>query len=166
MQPVAANSYLALIPAQGGKVTPFLKTAFSTSDGQISPDGKWVAYDSNESGDWEVYVTTFPGAAGKWQVSRGGGAEPRWRADAKEIFYIGPKSMITAVPVATAEGSFSSGNPAPLFQTQFRAPVSSTDLFTYDVAKDGQHFLVNRYTRPPSVTPVRIVLNATAGMSK
>ncbi|HKF40568.1 MAG TPA: hypothetical protein VKB21_05750, partial [Candidatus Acidoferrum sp.] len=166
MQPVAASSYLALIPTEGGKLTPFLKTAFSTTNGEISPDGKWVAYASNESGDWEVYVTTFPGAAGKWQVSRGGGAEPRWRADGKEIFYIGPKSTITAAPVSTAEGTFASGNPVPLFQTQLRAPVSSSDLFTYDVTKDGQRFLVNRYTRPPNVTPVRIVLNSTASLQK
>jgi eukaryotic-like serine/threonine-protein kinase len=166
MQPVAASSYLATLPAEGGKLTPFLKATFSISDGQISPDGKWVAYASNESGDWEVYVTTFPGAAGKWQVSRGGGSEPRWRADGKEIFYIGPKSTITAAPVTAAEETFSSGNPVPLFQTQFRAAVSSTDLFSYDVTKDGQHFLVNRYTRPPKVTPVRIILNATAGMPK
>ena len=57
----------------------------SETNGQISPDGKWVAYASNETGDWEIYVTTFPAAAGKWQVSRGGGAEPRWRGDGKAI---------------------------------------------------------------------------------
>ena len=92
-------------------------------------------------------MTTFPSAAGKWQVSRGGGIEPRWRADGKEIFYIGPKSTLTAVS-SNSEGTFSAGNPAPLFRTQLRAQVSSTDLFSYDVAKDGQRFLVNRYAKP------------------
>ena len=69
-------------------------TKASETNGQISPDGKWVAYASNESGDWEIYVTTFPGAAGKWQVSRGGGTEPRWRGDGKEIFYIGAEGHV------------------------------------------------------------------------
>ncbi len=166
LQPVSGGSQLVLIPASGGKMTPFLTSGSTESDGQISPDGKWVAYSSNESGDWEIYVTSFPGASGKWQVSRGGGTEPRWRADGKQIFYIGPKAMITAVPVNTAGGAFSSGNPEPLFQTQLRAPVSSSDLFTYDVSKDGQRFLIDRYTRPPNVTPVRIILNSTSGVPK
>src|SRR6266704_2131102 len=132
----------------------------SETNGQISPDGKWVAYASNESGDWEIYVTTFPAASGKWQVSRGGGMEPRWRGDGKEIFYIGAKTTFTAVPV-NSEGTFSTGNPTPLFHTQLRAQVSSTDLFNYDVSKDGQRFLVNRYAKPQQVAPLHVVLNAT-----
>jgi len=143
-----------LLHASGGKLDPFLSTKSSEANGQISPDGKWVAYASNESGDWEVYVTTFTAAAGKWQVSRGGGTEPRWRADGKELFYIGPKSMFTAVPI-DARDSFSSGNPVPLFRTQIRAEVSSTDAFSYDVTQDGQRFLVNRYAKPVQVAPLQ-----------
>jgi eukaryotic-like serine/threonine-protein kinase len=165
LQPAAGGSQLVLLSASGGKLTPFLSTKSNETNGQISPDGKWVAYASNESGDWEIYVTTFPTAAGKWQVSRGGGTEPRWRGDSKEIFYIGPGSTLTAVPVNTAE-TFSSGNPAPLFRTQFRANVSSTDLYSYDVTKDGQRFLVNRYAKPPQVAPLHIILNATADLRK
>jgi eukaryotic-like serine/threonine-protein kinase len=164
-QPVTGDSNLVLIPAAGGKMTPFLGGNADETNGQISPDGKWVAYASDESGDWEVYVTTFPNAAGKWQVSRGGGTEPRWRGDGKEIFYIGPQATITAVPVNTA-GGFSSGNPTPLFHTQFRAVVSSTDLFSYDVSKDGQRFLVNRYAKPAQIIPLRIILNSTAGFRR
>jgi hypothetical protein len=74
--------------------------------------------------------------------------------------------MMTAVSVSAAGGTFSSGNPQPLFQTQFRAPVSSSDLFRYDVSKDGQRFLVDRYTRPPNVTPVHIILNSTSALPK
>jgi Tol biopolymer transport system component len=128
----------------------------------ISPDGKWAAYASDESGNFEIYVTTFPGAAGRWQVSRGGGTEPRWRADNKEIFYIGPKAMLTAVPVTATADSFSTANPTPLFQIHGRAPISSTDIFTYDVAKDGQRFLVNRYVKPDHLAPLTVVLHATA----
>jgi len=152
---------LVLVPASGGQMTPLLTTRGSTTNGQISPDGKWVGYASNESGDWEVYVSTFPGAAGKWQISRGGGSEPRWRGDGKEIFYMGPSGMLMAAPVDGAS-TFSAGTPAPLFQIHGRAPISSTDLFTYDVAKDGKRFLVNKYVRPEHVIPLTIVLQATA----
>jgi serine/threonine protein kinase len=165
LQPAAGGTQLILLETAGGTRTPFLSTKSSESNGQISPDGTWVAYASNESGDWEIYVTTFPSAAGKWQVSRGGGTEPRWRADGKELFYIGPKSMLTAVSVDT-RGSFSSGNPTPLFRAQLRAQVSSTDQFSYDVTKDGQRFLVNRYAKPAQVAPLHVILNSTAGLTK
>jgi dipeptidyl aminopeptidase/acylaminoacyl peptidase len=165
LQPAEGGSQLVLLSTSGGKMTRFLTTKTSENNGQISPDGNWVAYASNESGDWEIYVTTYPAAAGKWQVSRGGGTEPRWRGDGKEMFYIGAGSTLMAVPV-TSDGTFAAGNPTPLFRTQFRAPVSSTDLFSYDVTKDGQRFLVNRYAKPAHVAPLHIILNATAGLQK
>ena len=169
VRPAGANavqgSELVLIPASGGDPTTFLATKDSASSGQVSPDGKWVAYASNESGAWEIYVTTFPDAVGKWQVSRGGGSEPRWRGDGKEIFYVGPTGMLMAVPVDT-KGTFSTGPPAPLFQTYRRAPLASTDLFSYDVSKDGKRFLVNRHVKPDHVMPLTIVLHATANPPK
>jgi Tol biopolymer transport system component len=159
------GSNLVLVPVSGEKLAPFLVSRASETSGQISPDGKWVAYASNETGDWEIYATTFPGAAGKWQISRGGGTEPRWRGDGKEIFYIGAHDMLMAVPVNT-ELAFSTGAPAPLFQIHGRAEISSTDLFTYDVAKDGKRFLVNRYLKPEHVAPLTVVLNDTAEFQK
>jgi Tol biopolymer transport system component len=156
---------LVLIPAAGGTPVPFLTTQGSETNGQISPDGKWAAYSSNESGEWETYVTTFPAAAGKWQISRGGGTEPRWRHDGQELFYIGPSGMLMAVPIAT-EGTFSSGTPVPLFQVRGRAFISSTDIFTYDVSPDGKQFLVNRYLKPDHPSPLTIVLNSTAEEQK
>jgi hypothetical protein len=160
-QNLGPGSELVLLPASGGDPIPFLVTKAAETNGQISPDGKWVAYASNESGEWEIYVTTFPNAAGKWQVSRGGGTEPRWRGDGREIFYIGPKGMLTAVQVG-GEGTFSAGTPTPMFQFHGRSPISSTDIFSYDVSKDGSRFLVNRYLRPEHVEPLAIVLHATA----
>src|SRR6202040_69104 len=136
-----SGSHLALISVADGNSVPLLGSKASESNGQISADGKWVAYASDESGNWEVYVTSFPGAAGKWQVSRGGGSEPRRRGDGKEIFYIAPSGMLMAVP-ANAESTFATGTPAPLFQIHGRAPISSTDVFTYDAAQDGKRFLV------------------------
>ena len=154
--------YLMLAPTGGGAPIPLLNSKANETNGQISPDGKWVAYASDESGVWEIYVTSFPGAAGKWQVSRGGGTEPRWRADGNELFYIAANGMLMAVPVKHQVG-FASGTPEPLFQIHARAPISSTDIFTYDVAKDGKRFLVNRYVKPEHVAPLTILLNAATG---
>jgi eukaryotic-like serine/threonine-protein kinase len=164
-QPAAGGSNLGVVDAATGKMTPFLATRASETNGMISPDGKWVAYASNESGDWEIYVTTFPGAQGKWQVSRGGGTEPRWRGDGKEIFYINPKGMLVAVPVSIS-GTFTAGAPSPLFAVHARAAISSTDLFTYDVARDGKRFLVDRYAKPQHIQPLTVVLHAAADMKK
>jgi eukaryotic-like serine/threonine-protein kinase len=158
-------SDLGLVNVTDGKLTPLLATNASETNGQISPDGKWLAYASNETGDWEVYVTTFPGAVGKWQVSRDGGSEPRWRGDGKEIFYLGPRGTVTSVAV-NEDGTFSAGNPTPLFQSHGRAQISSTDLFTYDVTKDGQRFLMNRYFKPEHIAPLQIILNASAQPAK
>jgi len=160
----AAGVYLVLVPAGEGEATRFLTSKGSETNGQISPDGAWVAYASDESGAWEVYVTSFPGAAGKWQVSRGGGSEPRWRGDGKELFYLAPSGMLMAVPV-NAASDFATGTPTPLFQIHGRAPISSTDTFTYDAAKDGKRFLVNRYVKPEHVAPLTIVLNAASRSS-
>jgi Tol biopolymer transport system component len=163
MQKGDGGSALILVdPNGGGKVKEFLPSTSAVTNGQISPDGKWVAYASNESGDWEIYATTFPGAQGKWQVSRGTGQEPRWRGDSKELYYIGQDKMLMAVPVTTA-GGFAVGTPVPLFRALGRTAISSTDLFTYDVTKDGQKFIVNRYFKPEHVAPLTIVLNAGAG---
>jgi Tol biopolymer transport system component len=159
----SSGNRLVLVPATGETTpTQFVTSKGSEMNGQISPDGKWGVYASDESGNWEIYVTSFPGAAGKWQVSRGGGSEPRWRDDGKEIFYIAPSGMLMAVPV-NGETIFATGTPEPLFQVHGRAPISSTDVFTYDVAKDGKRFLVNRYVKPEHVPPLTILLNAPAG---
>ncbi|HSZ63511.1 MAG TPA: protein kinase [Terriglobales bacterium] len=158
---VVSGEHLELLPVAGGEPTRFLTSKGSEANGQFSPDGKWVAYASDESGVWEIYVTSFPSATGKWQVSRGGGTEPRWRGDGNEIYYIGSSGMLTAVPV-NAQSAFATGTPTPLFQIQGRAPISSTDVFTYDVAKDGKRFLVNRYVKPEHVEPLSILLNVAA----
>jgi Tol biopolymer transport system component len=158
----STHSFLMLLPVAGGAPVPLLTSKADETNGQFSPDGKWVAYASDESGAWEIYVTSFPGMAGKWQVSRGGGSEPRWRGDGKELFYIAPNGMLMAVPV-NAESAFATGTPSPLFQISGRAPISSTDVFTYDAAKDGKRFLVNRYVKPEHVPPLTILLNAASG---
>ncbi|HUB03129.1 MAG TPA: protein kinase [Terriglobales bacterium] len=152
------HPYLVEVSVADGKETPLLSGKPNEIDGQISPDGKWMAYASDETGQWEIYVTSFPGAAGKWQVSRGGGTEPRWRGDGKELFYIASSGVLESVSV-NARDVFATGTPSPLFQVHGRAPISSTDFFTYDAAKDGKQFLVNRYVKPEHVPPLNILLN-------
>jgi Tol biopolymer transport system component len=154
-----AGASLWTVPAAGGQWAPFLNGKASYTSGQVSPDGKWVAYASNESGDWEIYVTTFPKATGKWQVSRGGGTEPRWRGDGNEIFYLGARGMLIGVEVSRGE-RFSTGMPRTLFPFTGRAQISSTDLFSYDVTKDGKRFVVNRYKKAEAVSPLTVVLHA------
>ena len=151
---------LMLVNIGDNKSTALLNSDFDAMDGQVSPDGKWLAYVSNESGTWQIYVTTLLGAQGKWQVSQAGGTEPRWRRDGKEMFYINSKGVMTAVAIA-ANGSFSSGAPRELFAVRSRPPISSAELYSYDVTKDGQRFLINKYQKPGYVAPLEIVLNAT-----
>ena len=115
------------------KPIPFLVTPADETFGQFSPDGKWVAYDSDESGRREVYVQGFapdrvPAAAGgKWTISSGGGNKPRWRRDGKELFYIALDGKMMAVPVKTTAATFEPGVPVPLFETNV------SGFFPYDV---------------------------------
>jgi Tol biopolymer transport system component len=159
------GSDLLVVSADTGQFRKLHETSASETNGQISPDGKWVSYTSNESGDWEIYVSTYPDGAGKWQISQGGGTEPRWRGDGKAIFFVGPKYMLMSANVSTA-GSVTSSPPQPLFRMRARPPISSTDLFSYDVSRDGKRFLVNQYVKPDHVPPLSIVLNATQPASK
>ncbi len=131
---------------------------------QFSPDTKWVAYSSNETGNWEVYVSPFPSGTSKWQVSRGGG-EPRWRRDGKELFYLSPEGKMMAVPVRLGT-SFEAGSPLVLFQTHLRQPISAQDVFSYDVTGDGQKFLVNTKVDEPNAAPLSIILNWASEMEK
>jgi len=132
---------------------------------QFSPDGRWVAYSSNESGSMEVYVAPFPSGNGKWQVSSGGGQEPRWRKDGKELFYLSRDSKMMAVPVSTG-ASFESGSPAALFQTHRRQPMSSQDIFSYDVSADGQRFLIATKVDEGNASPLSVLLNWASAMEK
>jgi Tol biopolymer transport system component len=140
------------------KSTPFLKVAATLRNAQFSPDGKWVAYDSNESGKWEVYVTSFPEARGKWQVSHGGGEQSRWRGDEKELFYLSPTAKIVAVPVKTGV-SFDPGVPVELFQTNPKETLATSEQYIYDVDSNGQKVLVNTLVRGGDAQPMTVVLH-------
>ncbi len=150
---------------------PFLQAKWILQGAQFSPDGKWVAYASNETGNWEVYVSPFPNADSKWQVSRTGGEQPRWRRDGKELFYLSADGKIMAVTVkaalpASAGASLEAGSPITLFQTHIRQPISYQDTFFYDVTSDGQKFLVNTKVDEPNAAPLSVTLNWASEMEK
>ena len=106
------------------------------------PDGHWLAYTSNQSGQAEVYVVPFPPSPGtKWLVSRGGGAQPRWRRDGKELFYISADSQMMSVEVSTRP-TFQSGTPHPLFQSDIVDTGIRTGPISWDLAPDGKRFLI------------------------
>jgi Tol biopolymer transport system component len=132
---------------------------------QFSPDGHWIAYASNETGSLEVYVSPFPSMNGKWQVSSNGGQEPKWRSDAKELFYLSTDGKVIAVPIST-NGSFQAGTPVTLFQTHRRQPMSSQDLFSYDVSAEGQKFLVATKLDEARAAPLSVLLNWASGIEK
>jgi len=147
------------------QVRPLLQSKSMVRNAQFSPDGKFVAYASSETGNWEVYVSPFPGFGSKWQVSRSGGEEPRWRGDGKELFYLAPDGRLMAVDVKTGTG-FEAGTPVALFQTHPRQPLSAMDFFSYDVTSDGQKFLVNTKVDTSSSAPLSVILNWSAEMEK
>jgi Tol biopolymer transport system component len=145
-------------------VTLFLKEASAPNVARFSPDGKWVAYASNESGRWEIYVTSFPAAHGKWQVSSAGGEQPKWRSDGKELFYLAPDGKIMATPV-TIGANFGAGSPVALFQANPREMVATSERFAYDVSKDGQRFLINTQLKS-ALMPMSVVMDWTASLNK
>jgi Tol biopolymer transport system component/tRNA A-37 threonylcarbamoyl transferase component Bud32 len=150
------NGDLMVLPLFGDrKPFPFLSTPFDERQGVFSPDGRWVAYQSNESGRFEVYVRTFPGTGGPWQVSTGGGNSPRWRADAKELYYLGPDDKLMGVAVAAQGATLVPGTPEVLFQTHI---VQGADRQQYDVSRDGR-FLVNTELSDTSTEPIHLLLN-------
>jgi eukaryotic-like serine/threonine-protein kinase len=147
------------------KSSLFLKAPSVFRNGQFSPDGKWVAYASNESGKWEIYVTSFPDAHGRWQISSGGGEQPRWRGDGKELFFLSSDGKMMAAPVTTGT-HFDAGTPVVLFQSNPRPPVLVYDLFVYDVSRDGQRFLINTQVKQTENTPMSVVLNWPSKLNK
>jgi Tol biopolymer transport system component len=145
------------------KAQPFLSTPFVEGAPEFSPDGRWLAYVSNESGRFEVYVQPYPGPGGKWQISAGGGAEPKWNPNGRELFYRSGSKMM-AVDVAMQPG-FSAGTPKMLFDTQYvSTPLPQTFQY-YDVSRDGQRFLMVRQGEQ-APTQISVVLNWLAELNR
>ena len=143
------------------KPFPLAQTEFDETSGVFSPDGQWVAYTSNEAGQPNVYVQPFLRAGGKYQVSRDGGFQPVWRADGKELFYLGADGTMMAVPI-DASGQFDAGVSQALIPTYALTIISPT----YAVTKDGKRFLLNARPQQSSVAPLTVVVNWPATIQK
>jgi Tol biopolymer transport system component len=143
----------------------FLRSSSTIKNGQFSPDGRWVAYASNEAGKSEIYVTSFPEARGKWQVSTGGGEQPRWAGNGREIFFLSPGGNLMAAPVQTGAG-FDVGTPVALFQASAREIAANSEQAMYDVDQTGQRFLINTSVKNGTTQPLSIVLNWNAGVKQ
>jgi len=143
------------------KPFPVVQTAHGERAGRFSPDVRWVAYDSTESGPREIWVQPFPPTGSRWQVSTSGGTSPRWSGDGKELFYVAADGMLTVVPVESGS-TFQWRAPKPLFQTMFRGGVYAT----YTPSHDGKRFLMNVPPGREDVTPITVVLNWTALLRK
>jgi serine/threonine protein kinase len=148
------------LPMTGNDRKPVVvsNTSFEERQGQFSPDGRWVAYQTNESGsNFEIVVQAFPEPRGKWQVSTGGGVQPRWRADGKELYFIAPDRKLMAVPVAVRGSAFEAGKPVPLFATRI-SDGGGSGKPQYAVSRDGR-FLINQVVEESTATPITLILN-------
>jgi Tol biopolymer transport system component len=160
----ALKQDLWILPMFGDrKPVPYLQTGSSQIHAQVSPDGRWLAYASDESGRWEVYVQSFPVSGAKRIVSVGGGGEPKWRADGRELFYIRADTTLMAVDLPSGDPSKGVGEPRALFTV----PVvgdTSTYRSRYTVNPKGDRFVFNALdeTNQP---PITVLVNWPALLS-
>jgi Tol biopolymer transport system component/DNA-binding winged helix-turn-helix (wHTH) protein len=153
---------LWLLPTFGdGKPVPHLRTTFNELAGQISADGRWIAYESDESGSREIYLESFPTPGSKRRASNNGGTEPRWRRDGRELFYLAPDRKLMAVDVRV-RGGLDLGTPRVLFQTN----ANTVGRNSYALTSDGQRFLIETRNDPVGSAPVTVVLNWTALLNR
>jgi Tol biopolymer transport system component len=157
---------LLAIPVDGErKPIPLLQTKSNEIEGVVSKDGRWLAYASDESGHFEVYVQPFlPGnskaSGGKWPISLGGGRDPHWCRDGRELFYIAADRKLMAVPVQVSADRFSGGTPKPLFE----ARIFVGTLSRYAVSANGQRFLMALESEASTAAPVHVIVNWPAGL--
>jgi Tol biopolymer transport system component len=158
------------------KPFPLLQGEFHKRQAQISPDERWLAYTSVEAGHSEIYVVPFAPAAkadakpvtgGKWTVSTGGGTQPRWRGDGKELFYVAPDGKLMSVGIKATATAFDRGAPQALFDLRSAIPPSNTTSTGYVPAPDGKRFLVVTAPRAAAeAPPLTVVVNWLAGVRK
>jgi Tol biopolymer transport system component len=158
---------LWMVPTLGDR-TPaaFTQTEFTETQGQISPDGRWIAYVSDESSRHDVYVRPYPSGAGKWHVSPAGGIEPTWRGDGRELFYLAPDRTLMSVPI-NGSPTFEAGPATPLFETRMSSFVHpGYTRNQYVVSADGQRLLINQPPAGAPSAPITVVVNWTAAVNK
>ncbi len=157
---------LWVLPMEGNREPiPYVQTRFSERMGQFSPDDRWVAYMSDESGASEIYVQPYPADGSKWQISTGGGLQPRWSADGKELFYLTAHGGVMAVAVENGD-AFRPGTPKMLFRAPGVNNILGDVMFHYDVSNDGQRFLIDVVAGQDRQSPVTVVMNWQAELER
>ena len=148
------------VPLSGDrKPIPFVVTPFLERAGQFSPDGRWVAYQSNETGRYEIYIRSFPGPGGQQQVSTSGGIQARWRSDGQELYYIAPDAKLMAVSITMNGTAIEPGTPVALLQTRIWGGGTNATLgHQYDVSRDGR-FLLDTAVEDVAMAPITLLLN-------
>ena len=162
--PKTAGGDIWMLPRDGSAPRPFLATGNDERYGTLSKDGRWLAYVSNESGRYEVYVRSFPDAGNLRQLSNKGGLQPLWRADDREIFYLAPDRTLMAVEVGASATNLDPGPPRPLFATHATTLEIQPTARTYAAVRDGQRFLLANATQQARSEPIRVVLNWHAAL--
>ena len=154
---VQSTSDLWLLPLQGErKAVPWFRSRFKEASPRFSPDGRWIAYESDESGNPEIYVALTEGAGEKRRLSIAGGRYPRWRRDGKELFYVALDGSVMAVPVQIGS-RLEVASPIPLFRLE-------SQIKEYDVAPDGSRFLVSLPAERVPESPIRVMVDWAAGL--
>jgi len=161
---VIARSDLWILPLDtGAKPFPFVETPFIENQTRFSPDGRWIAYGSNETGRIEVYVKPFPGPGDKRLVSVNGGEWPQWSRDGRELFFIGAENMMMSAAINGEGAEFRVGEIHTLFPLRLR-PRVRLDAYPYDVSPDGQRFLINTFVDEPTSALITLVANWPRGI--
>jgi eukaryotic-like serine/threonine-protein kinase len=161
LDPKTKNDIWVVSLAGDRKPFMFLQTPFEERQGRLSPDGRWLAYESNDQGRYEISVQPFPASGSKWPISTNGGSHPRWRGDGKELYFISPDSKLMAVEIKPGN-SFEAGKPTTLFDLNALQAVVSR----YDPSADGQRFLFVTQGQETSQLHYTVVVNWEAEVKR
>ena len=154
------ESDLWFVPLFGDRQpSPYQRTTFSAWGGRFSPDGRWIAYAANESGRDDVYVQAFPATGIRYRVSKQGGSQPAWRRDGRELFYLAADGTLTTCAIRMQNDTVDVGAPTPLFRPKLRSSLLRNH---FDVAPDGERFLINTPVQDETTAPITVVLNWTS----
>jgi len=153
------------LPLEGRKAFAVVQTQFNERLGQLSPDGKWIAYQSDKTGRFEIYVQPFPGTGGDVPVSTNGGTQVRWNPRGTELFYVAADDRLMAVPIRVRSNAtmFEVGEPLRLFGTNMGGTIPGTNRHAYMVAPDGQSFVINSGPEDASASPITVIQNWKPG---
>jgi Tol biopolymer transport system component len=161
---IIGRSDIWILPLLGErKPHAFLEREYVESQPQFSPDGRWLAYMTAESGRRQVYFRALSHEGDQWLVSPEGGGWPRWRRDQRELFYVAPDGKLMAVPLSIGNGRLTSGTPSVALDVRIR-PMTRLDAYQYDVASDGRRFIVNEFVEDPAASPITLLVNWTASL--